>query len=222
MTNQLKGYQSYRSVEEIVEHAEHMTSLVPMVVEKSSSGERAFDIYSRLLKDRIIFMVGQVEDHMANLVVAQLLFLESESSTKDINLYINSPGGVVSSAMSMYDTMQFIKPDVRTLCIGQAASCGAVMLAAGAAGKRHCLPHSRVMIHQVLGGYQGQGTDIQIHARETQRVSDVLNKILAHHTGRSVEELERDTNRDNFMNAEEAKEYGLVDSVLTARDDKSK
>lgn len=197
------------------------SSLVPMVVEKSSSGERAYDIYSRLLKDRIIFLVGQIEDHMANLVVAQLLFLESESSTKDINLYINSPGGVVSSAMSIYDTMQFIKPDVRTLCIGQAASCGALLLASGAAGKRHCLPHSRVMIHQVLGGYQGQGTDIQIHAKETQRVSDSINDILCHHTGRSLEEIERDTNRDNFMNASEALDYRLIDSVLTSRDEAS-
>ena len=200
-------------------HQAEIDSLVPMVVEKSSSGERAYDIYSRLLKDRIIFLVGEIEDHMANLIVAQLLFLESESSTKDINLYINSPGGVVSSAMSIYDTMQFIKPDVRTLCIGQAASCGALLLASGAAEKRHCLPHSRVMIHQVLGGYQGQGTDIQIHAKETERVSTAINDILSHHTGRPVEEIERDTNRDNFMNAEQAKSYGLIDSVFTSRDE---
>jgi ATP-dependent Clp protease protease subunit len=193
-------------------------SLVPMVVEKSTSGERAYDIYSRLLKDIIIFLVGPIEDYMANLVVAQLLFLESESSTKDINLYINSPGGSVSSAMSIYDTMQFISPDVRTLCIGQAASAGALLLASGADGKRHCLPHSRVMIHQVLGGYQGQGTDIQIHAKETQRVSDCLNEILAKHTKRSVKEIERDTNRDNFMSANEAMSYGLIDSVLTSRE----
>lgn len=192
-------------------------SLVPMVVEKSSSGERAYDIYSRLLKDRIIFLVGEIEDHMANLVVAQLLFLESENASKEVNLYINSPGGSVSSAMSIYDTMQFIKPDVRTLCIGQAASAGALLLTSGAAGKRHCLPHSRVMIHQVLGGYQGQGTDIQIHARETQRVSDNLNNILSHHTGKSVKEIERDTNRDNFMSADEALSYGLIDSVMTSR-----
>jgi ATP-dependent Clp protease protease subunit len=201
--------------------SEIISSLVPMVVEKSSSGERAYDIYSRLLKDRIIFLVGEIEDHMANLVVAQLLFLESESSTKDINLYINSPGGVVSAAMSIYDTMQFIAPDVRTLCIGQAASCGALLLTSGAHGKRHCLPHSRVMIHQVLGGYQGQGTDIQIHAKETQRVSDTVNDILSRHTKRSMEEIERDTNRDNFMNAYEAMEYGLIDSVLTVREEGS-
>jgi ATP-dependent Clp protease protease subunit len=201
----------------LIEQNSEIATLVPMVVEKSSSGERAYDIYSRLLKDRIIFLVGPIEDYMANLVVAQLLFLESESATKDINLYINSPGGSVSSAMSIYDTMQFINPDVRTLCIGQAASAGALLLASGADGKRHCLPHSRVMIHQVLGGYQGQGTDIQIHAKETQRVSDCLNQILSHHTKRSVKEIERDTNRDNFMSAEEALSYGLIDSVLATR-----
>jgi ATP-dependent Clp protease, protease subunit len=200
------------------EREPEIASLVPMVVEKSSSGERAYDIYSRLLKDRIIFLVGEIEDHMANLVVAQLLFLESESATKDINLYINSPGGAVSSAMSIYDTMQFIKPDVRTLCIGQAASAGALLLASGESGKRHCLPHSRVMIHQVLGGYQGQGTDIQIHAQETQRVSDNLNNILSLHTKRPVTDIERDTNRDNFMSAEQAMAYGLIDSVLTTRE----
>lgn len=199
------------------DYESEVAALVPMVVEKSSSGERAYDIYSRLLKDRIIFLVGEIEDHMANLVVAQLLFLESESSTKDINLYINSPGGVVSAAMSIYDTMQFIAPDVRTLCIGQAASCGALLLASGADGKRHCLPHSRVMIHQVLGGYQGQGTDIQIHAKETQRVSDTVNQILSRHCKRAIDEIERDTNRDNFMNAQEAMSYGLVDSILTER-----
>ena len=202
---------------QLIEQNSEIATLVPMVVEKSSSGERAYDIYSRLLKDRIIFLVGPIEDYMANLVVAQLLFLESESATKDINLYINSPGGSVSSAMSIYDTMQFINPDVRTLCIGQAASAGALLLASGTDGKRHCLPHSRVMIHQVLGGYQGQGTDIQIHAKETQRVSDCLNEILAHHTKRSVKEIERDTNRDNFMSADEALSYGLIDSVLTTR-----
>lgn len=196
-----------------------MTSgLVPMVVEQTGRGERAYDIYSRLLKDRIIFLVGPIEDHMANLVVAQMLFLESENPKKDINLYINSPGGVVTAAMSIYDTMRFIKPDVRTLCIGQAASAGALLLASGTAGKRHCLPHSRVMIHQVLGGYQGQGTDIQIHARETQRVNDALVGILAKHTGKTRKTLDKDTNRDNFMSAEEAKAYGLIDSVFVERE----
>lgn len=194
-----------------------MSTLVPMVVEQSSRGERAYDIYSRLLKDRIVFLIGQVEDNMANLVIAQLLFLESENPNKDINLYINSPGGVVTSAMAIYDTMQFIKPDVRTLCIGQAASAGALLLAGGAAGKRHCLPHSTVMIHQVLGGYQGQGSDIQIHARQTQLVSDRLNRILAKHTGKNFEQVEQDTNRDHFLTSEEAVEYGLIDSVFTER-----
>lgn len=191
--------------------------LVPMVVEQSGQGERAFDIYSRLLRDRIIFMTGQVEDNMANLIIAQMLFLESEDPKKDINLYINSPGGVVSSALAMYDTMQFIKPDVRTLCVGQAASAAALLLACGAKGKRHALPNSTVMIHQVLGGYQGQGTDIQIHARETQRVSDTLNSILSKHSGQSIEQIEKDTNRDNFMTATQAVEYGLIDSVFTER-----
>lgn len=192
-------------------------SLVPMVVEQSSRGERAYDIYSRLLKDRIIFLVGPIEEHMANLVVAQLLFLESEDPKKDIHLYINSPGGAVTAAMSIYDTMQFIKPDVSTLCLGQAASAGALILATGAKGKRHALPHSTVMIHQVLGGYQGQGTDIQIHARETLRVSDQLNSILARHTGKDIKQIEQDTNRDNFMSARAAKDYGLIDSVLETR-----
>lgn len=193
-------------------------NLVPMVVEQSSRGERAYDIYSRLLKERIIFLVGGVEEHMANLVVAQMLFLESENPNKDIHLYINSPGGAVTAGLAIYDTMQFIKPDVSTLCIGMAASMGAVLLAGGAKGKRHCLPHSTVMIHQVLGGFQGQGTDIQIHAKETQRVSDTLNTILAKHTGKPFEEVEKDTNRDYFMPAEEAKEYGLIDSVFSERD----
>lgn len=196
---------------------EHQASLVPMVVEQSGRGERAYDIYSRLLKDRVIFMVGQVEENMANLIVAQMLFLESENPDKDISLYINSPGGSVTAAMAMYDTMQFIKPDVRTLCIGQAASAGALLLASGAKGKRHCLPHSTVMIHQVLGGYQGQGTDIQIHAKETQRISDMLSDILSHHTGQPLEKIKEDTNRDNFMSAEDAKNYGLIDSVFTHR-----
>lgn len=197
-----------------------MSLLVPMVVEQSARGERAYDIYSRLLKDRIIFLVGQVEDNMANLIIAQLLFLESEDPKKDIHLYINSPGGVVTSAMAMYDTMQFIKPDVSTLCVGQAASAGALLLAGGAPGKRHALPHSTVMIHQVLGGYQGQGTDIQIHAKQTKLVGDRLNAILAKHTGKSVEVIEKDTDRDNFLTAQEAVEYGLIDSVFTARDTK--
>lgn len=191
--------------------------LVPMVVEQSGRGERSYDIYSRLLKDRIIFLVGPVEENMANLVIAQMLFLESENPDKDISLYINSPGGVVTAGMAIYDTMQFIKPDVRTLCVGQAASAAALILAAGTKGKRHCLPHSTVMIHQVLGGYQGQGTDIQIHARETQRVSDMLTGILAKHTGQTVEQIAIDTNRDNFMPPEEAKAYGLIDSIFTER-----
>ncbi len=194
-----------------------MSTLVPMVVEQSARGERAFDIFSRLLKDRIIFLTGQVEDNMANLIIAQMLFLESEDPKKDINLYINSPGGVVTSALAMYDTMQYIKPDVRTLCVGQAASAGALLLAGGAAGKRHALPHSTVMIHQVLGGYQGQGTDIQIHARQTQLVSDRLNKILAKHTGKKFEDVEQDTNRDYFLTADDAVKYGLIDSVFTDR-----
>ena len=195
----------------------HTSSLVPMVVEQSGRGERAYDIYSRLLKDRVIFLVGPVEENMANLIVAQMLFLESENPEKDISLYINSPGGAVTAAMAIYDTMQFIKPDVRTLCIGQAASAAALLLASGQKGKRHCLPHSTVMIHQVLGGYQGQGTDIQIHAKETQRVSDMLSTILSKHTGQDFDQIQKDTNRDNFMPAEEAKAYGLIDSVFHER-----
>lgn len=194
------------------------SNLVPMVIEQNARGERAYDIYSRLLKDRVIFLVGPIEEHTANLLVAQLLFLESEDPNKDISLYINSPGGVVTAALAVYDTMQFIKADVSTLCIGQAASAGALLLSGGAAGKRYCLQHSTVMIHQVLGGYQGQGTDIQIHAKETQRISNALNEILARHTGKSFEELEKDTNRDFFMDAEQSKEYGLVDEVLTSRE----
>lgn len=193
-------------------------NLVPMVVEQSSRGERAYDIYSRLLKERIIFVVGPIEDHMANLIMAQLLFLEADNPAKDISLYINSPGGQVTSGLAIYDTMQFIKPDVSTLCTGMAASMGAVLLAGGAAGKRYCVPHATVMIHQVLGGYQGQGTDIQIHAKETQRIGDMLNGILSKHTGKPLSDIERDTNRDNFMPAEEALEYGLIDSVFTNRD----
>ncbi|PID49512.1 MAG: ATP-dependent Clp endopeptidase, proteolytic subunit ClpP [Proteobacteria bacterium] len=192
-------------------------NLVPMVVEQSSRGERAYDIYSRLLKERVIFCVGPVEDYMANVIVAQLLFLESENPEKDIYLYINSPGGVVTAGMSIYDTMQFIKPDVSTLCIGQAASMGAVLLAGGAADKRYCLPHSRVMIHQPLGGFQGQASDIEIHAREILKIREELNSILAHHSGQSLEKVAHDTDRDNFMTSEQAKEYGLIDNILYQR-----
>ncbi|MFP4639164.1 MAG: ATP-dependent Clp endopeptidase proteolytic subunit ClpP [Guyparkeria sp.] len=194
-----------------------MNALVPMVVEQSSRGERAYDIYSRLLKERVIFVVGPIEDQMANLIVAQLLFLESENPDKDIHLYINSPGGVVTSGMAIYDTMQFIKPDVSTLCIGQAASMGSFLLAGGAEGKRYALPNSRIMIHQPLGGFQGQASDIKIHAEEIIKLRERLTSILAHHTGRSLEELERDTDRDNFMTAPEACDYNLVDKVLTSR-----
>lgn len=193
------------------------TGLVPMVIEQSARGERAFDIYSRLLKERVIFLVGQVEDYMANLVIAQLLFLESENPDKDIHLYINSPGGVVTSGLAIYDTMQFIKPDVSTLCIGQAASMGALLLAGGAAGKRYSLPHSRIMIHQPLGGFQGQASDIDIHAREILAVRDRLNRILANHTGQAIDKIAGDTDRDNFMSGEDAVNYGLIDKVLDRR-----
>lgn len=193
------------------------SGLVPMVVEQSSRGERAYDIYSRLLKERVIFLVGQVEDHMANLIVAQLLFLEAENPDKDIHLYINSPGGSVTAGMAIYDTMQFIKPDVSTMCIGQAASMGAFLLAAGASGKRFALPNARVMIHQPLGGYQGQATDIEIHTREILSIREKLNRLLAHHTGQSFETIARDTDRDNFMDPKAAAEYGLIDSVLERR-----
>ena len=193
--------------------------LVPMVVEQSGRGERAYDIYSRLLKERVIFLVGPVNDVTANLVVAQLLFLEADNPDKDIHFYINSPGGSVTAGMAIYDTMQFIKPDVSTLCIGQAASMGAFLLAAGARGKRYCLPNSRVMIHQPLGGFQGQATDIEIHAREILKIKAKLNELLAFHTGNDVERVERDTERDNFMDAEEAVKYGLVDKVLIRRED---
>lgn len=193
------------------------TGLVPVVIEQSARGERAFDIYSRLLKERVIFLVGQVEDYMANLVIAQLLFLESENPDKDIHLYINSPGGVVTSGLAIYDTMQFIKPDVSTLCIGQAASMGALLLAGGAAGKRYSLPHSRVMIHQPLGGFQGQASDIDIHAREILSIRDRLNQILADHSGQPIEKIANDTDRDNFMSAKDAVEYGLIDKVLERR-----
>lgn len=191
--------------------------LVPIVVEQTARGERSFDIYSRLLKERVIFLVGPVEDHMANLVVAQLLFLESENPDKDIHLYINSPGGSVTAGLAIYDTMQFIRPQVSTLCIGQAASMGALLLAAGAAGKRFCLPHSRMMIHQPLGGYQGQASDIEIHAREILLIRDRLNRILSKHTGQALEKIAEDTERDNFMGGEESAAYGLVDRVLSDR-----
>ena len=191
--------------------------LVPMVIEQTARGERSFDIYSRLLKERIIFLVGQVEDYMANLVVAQLLFLESENPDKDIHLYINSPGGSVTAGMSIYDTMQFIKPDVSTMCIGQAASMGALLLTGGTKGKRYCLPHSRMMIHQPLGGFQGQASDIEIHAKEILLIREKLNKVLAHHTGQELDTIARDTDRDNFLSGEAAVEYGLIDKVLSNR-----
>ncbi|WP_376690079.1 ATP-dependent Clp endopeptidase proteolytic subunit ClpP [Wenzhouxiangella sp. EGI_FJ10409] len=196
---------------------EKALNLVPMVVEQSARGERAYDIYSRLLKERVIFIVGPIEDYSANLIVAQLLYLESENPDKDINIYINSPGGSVTAGMAIYDTMQFVKPDVATMCIGQAASMGALLLAAGAQGKRYALPHSRVMIHQPLGGYQGQASDIDIHAREILKMKDTLNRILVKHTGQDMETIERDTDRDKFMSAEDAREYGLVDDVLSDR-----
>jgi len=193
-------------------------NLVPMVVEQTSRGERAYDIYSRLLKERVVFAVGPVEDYMANVIVAQLLFLESENPDKDISLYINSPGGAVTAGMAIYDTMQFIKPDVSTLCIGQAASMGSLLLAGGAKGKRFSLPHSRVMIHQPLGGFQGQATDIDIHAKEILKVRAELNSILAHHTGQTIERIEQDTERDRFLNPVEAAEYGIIDEVLSKRE----
>ena len=193
------------------------SGLVPMVVEQTSRGERAYDIYSRLLKERVIFLVGQVEDHMANLIVAQMLFLESENPDKDIHLYINSPGGSVTAGMSIYDTMQFIKPNVSTMCIGQAASMGAFLLAAGAEGKRYCLPNSRTMIHQPSGGAQGQATDIHIQSQEILKIKARLNALMAKHTGQSVEKVTEDTERDNFMSAEESKDYGLIDEVLDKR-----
>lgn len=193
------------------------SGLVPMVIEQTARGERSFDIYSRLLKERVIFLVGQVEDHMANLVVAQLLFLESENPDKDIHLYINSPGGSVTAGLSIYDTMQFIKPDVSTLCIGQACSMGAFLLTGGAKGKRHCLPNARMMIHQPLGGYQGQATDIEIHTKEILTIRDKLNRIMAHHTEQDLEQIAKDTDRDNFMDGSAAVEYGLIDSIIEQR-----
>lgn len=194
-----------------------MGALVPMVVEQTARGERSYDIYSRLLKERVIFLVGPVEDHMANLVVAQMLFLESENPDKDIHLYINSPGGSVTAGMSIYDTMQFIKPNVSTMCIGQACSMGAFLLNAGAEGKRYCLPNSRVMIHQPSGGAQGQATDIQIQANNIQETKDRLNRIMAKHSGQTIEQIAQDTERDNFMSADEALKYGLIDKVLENR-----
>ena len=192
-------------------------TLVPMVVEQSARGERAYDIYSRLLKERVIFLVGQVEDHMANLIVAQLLFLESENPDKDISLYINSPGGSVTAGLAIYDTMQYIKPNVSTLCIGQACSMGAFLLAAGEKDKRHALPNSRIMIHQPLGGFQGQASDIEIHAKEMLAIKHKLNELMASHTGQPLDRIESDTDRDNFLSAEEAAEYGLIDKVVTSR-----
>ncbi|CAQ85505.1 MULTISPECIES: ATP-dependent Clp endopeptidase proteolytic subunit ClpP [Photorhabdus] len=199
------------------QYVPHM-ALVPMVIEQTARGERSFDIYSRLLKERIIFLTGQVEDHMANLIVAQMLFLEAENPEKDIFLYINSPGGVITAGMSIYDTMQFIKPDVSTICMGQACSMGAFLLTAGAEGKRFCLPNSRVMIHQPLGGFQGQASDIEIHAQEILKVKGRMNSLMAKHTGKSLEEIEKDTERDRFLSASEAVEYGLVDKIFTHRD----
>lgn len=196
--------------------------LVPMVVEQSARGERAYDIYSRLLKERVIFCVGPVEDQMANLIVAQLLFLESENPDKDVHLYINSPGGSVTAGLAIYDTMQFIRPHVTTMCIGQAASMGALLLAGGEKGKRYALPHSRIMIHQPLGGFQGQATDIEIHAREILLIREKLNKILAHHTGQDIERIGLDTDRDNFMSGEQSVAYGLIDQVLDRRPDQTK
>ncbi len=192
-------------------------NLVPMVIEQTPRGERSYDIYSRLLKERVIFIVGQVEDHMANLIVAQLLFLESENPDKDISVYINSPGGSVTAGLAIYDTMQFIKPDISTLCIGQAASMGAVLLAAGTKGKRYSLPYSRVMIHQPLGGYQGQASDIEIHTKEILKIREQLNQLLANHSGQTLETIDKDTERDNFMGAQQALEYGIIDEVLNTR-----
>lgn len=202
---------------EMMNHSIMTANLVPMVVEQSARGERAFDIYSRLLRDRVIFLGGPVDDHVANLIVAQLLFLESENPDKDISIYINSPGGVVTAGLAIYDTMQFIKPDVSTMCMGQAASMGALLLSGGAAGKRYCLPNARVMIHQPLGGIQGQASDIAIHAEETLKIRTKLNQILAKHTGQPEEVIAKDTDRDNFMSAERALQYGIVDKILDYR-----
>lgn len=197
---------------------EKMNSLIPMVVEQTSKGERAYDIYSRLLKERVIFITGPIEDHMANLVVAQLLFLEAENPEKDINIYINSPGGSVTSGMSIYDTMSYIKPDISTLCIGQASSMGAILLTGGTKGKRFALPNSRIMIHQPLGGFQGQATDIEIHAQEILKIRTKLNEILSQHSGKDIDKVSQDTERDNFMSGDEAVKYGLIDKVIDKRD----
>ncbi|MBE3586222.1 MULTISPECIES: ATP-dependent Clp endopeptidase proteolytic subunit ClpP [Desulfofundulus] len=197
-----------------------MNTLVPIVVEQTNRGERAYDIYSRLLKDRIIFIGGPIDDHVANLVIAQMLFLEAEDPEKDIHFYINSPGGIVTAGLAIYDTMQYIKPDVSTICLGQAASMGSFLLAAGAKGKRYALPYARIMLHQPLGGVQGQATEIEIHAREILRIKDILNELLAKHTGQPREKIARDTDRDFFMSAQEAKEYGIIDEVLTYRKSK--
>jgi ATP-dependent Clp protease protease subunit len=198
-------------------HETRALNLVPMVVEQTARGERAYDIYSRLLKERVVFIVGEVEDQMANLIVAQLLFLESENPDKDVHLYINSPGGAVTAGLAIYDTMQFIKPDISTICVGQAASMGAVLLAAGAKGKRYALPHSRIMVHQPLGGFHGQATDVEIHAREILDARDRLNQILSRHTGQPIDTIRKDTDRDNFMSGEQARDYGIVDGVLARR-----
>ena len=195
------------------------SGLVPMVVEQTPRGERAFDIYSRLLKERIIFLTGPIDDYISNIVIAQLLFLESENPEKDISIYINSPGGIISSGLAIYDTMQFVKPEVATLCVGQAASMGSLLLAGGAAGKRFALPNSRVMIHQPLGGFQGQASDIEIHAKEILVMKQKVNEILAKHTGKTLKKIEQDTDRDNFLNADEAKSYGIIDDILDSRDD---
>ena len=197
-----------------------VNALVPIVIEQTAKGERSFDIYSRLLKDRIIFLTGQVEDHMANLIVAQLLFLESENPEKDIYIYINSPGGSVTAGLSIYDTMRYIKPDISTICVGQAASMGAFLLSGGTKGKRYCLPNARVMIHQPLGGFQGQATDFEIHAREILNVKEKLNRLMAEHTGKTYEQVCKDTERDNFLSAQQALEYGLVDAIFSSRDAK--
>lgn len=205
---------------QILSHLALTSNLVPMVVEQTARGERAFDIYSRLLKDRVIFLGGPIDDYVANLVVAQLLFLESENPDKDVSIYINSPGGVVTAGLAIYDTMQFIKPNVSTMCMGQAASMGALLLAGGAKGKRFCLPNARVMIHQPLGGVQGQASDIAIHAEETLKIRNRLNQILAKHTGQPEDVISKDTDRDNFMSASKAKEYGIVDKIFDYRTDK--
>ena len=197
-----------------------VNALVPIVIEQTAKGERSFDIYSRLLKERVIFLTGQVEDHMANLIVAQLLFLESENPEKDIYIYINSPGGSVTAGLSIYDTMRYIKPDIATVCVGQAASMGAFLLSGGTKGKRYCLPNARVMIHQPLGGFQGQATDFEIHAKEILYIKEKLNRLMAEHSGKSYEQVCKDTDRDNFLSAQQALEYGLVDSILTNRDAK--